>query len=65
MPFNTNLLLEALPDDERSALQVHLRPSELSQQQILFDVGGTIDAVYFPTDAVVSLVVPLSKGEVV
>jgi len=65
MPFNTNLLLEALPDNERSALQVHLQPAELSQQQILFDVGDTIDAVYFPTDAVVSLVVPLSTGEVV
>ena len=65
MPFNTNLLLEALPNNERSALQVHLQPAELSQQQILFDVGDTIDAVYFPTDAVVSLVVPLSTGEVV
>src|SRR3569833_839156 len=65
MPFNTNLLLEALPDNERSALQVHLQPAELSQQQILFDVGDTIDAVYFPTDAVVSLVLPLSTGEVV
>jgi hypothetical protein len=31
----------------------------------LFDVGDTIEAVYFPTDAVVSPVVPLSTGEVV
>jgi hypothetical protein len=36
-----------------------------SPGKILFDSGDIIDAVYFPTSAVVSLVVGLSTGETV
>ena len=32
---------------------------------ILFEVGGSIDQVYFPHDGVVSLVVPLVSGETI
>jgi CRP-like cAMP-binding protein len=65
MPFKTNLLLESLPPGERDALQPHLRPEELPQHRILFDIHDTIDAVYFPIGVAVSLVIPLSTGEIV
>jgi hypothetical protein len=65
MALKTNLLLEVLPDAERSALQPYLTAAHLAQHAILFDVHDTIDVVYFPPDAVVSLVIPLSRGEVV
>jgi CRP-like cAMP-binding protein len=61
----TNLLLDALPDNERRALAPYLAPVELKQQQILFDIRDTISEVYFATDAVISLVIPLSTGEIV
>jgi len=61
----TNLLLEALPADERHLLKTSLNVVDLAQHHVLFDVGGTIDTIYFPTDAVISLVMPLSTGEVV
>jgi CRP-like cAMP-binding protein len=65
MLLKTNLLLEALPANERSALQPHLRPETLTQHRTLFDVRDTIKEVYFPTTAAVSLVIPLSTGEIV
>jgi len=59
------LLLEALPEAERRALTPFLSHTEIKQQQVLFDVGDEVAKIYFPTDAVVSLVVPLSTGEIV
>lgn len=65
MALKTNLLLEALPDAELDALKPHLSSADLAQHTILFDVNDMIDTVYFPIGAVVSLVIPLSTGEVV
>jgi CRP-like cAMP-binding protein len=65
LAFTTNLLLEALPDTERRALDPHLKPVELHQHEVLFEIRDTIHDLYFPLDAVVSLVVPLSTGETV
>ena len=62
MSFSTNLLLEALPLDERGVLQSILQSEDLAQHNILFDVRDTIKAVYFPIDAAISLVIPLSSG---
>ena len=64
MSGKTNLLLESLPDNERDALQPHLRVERLTQHRTLFDVRETMKDVFFPVDAVVSLVVPLSSGEI-
>ena len=61
----TNLLLEVLPAAERVALAPLLTRVELQQHDVLFDIRDTIRHVYFPLDAVVSLVVPLSTGEVI
>jgi CRP-like cAMP-binding protein len=42
-----------------------LRSEELAQHTNLFDVRDTIKHVYFPIDAAISLVIPLSTGEIV
>ena len=47
------------------AMRTILRPVDLRQQTVLFDVGDKISAVYFPWNAVVSMVVGLSTGEMV
>ena len=65
MSFETNLLLDALPAADREALQPHLRRIELAQHNVLFDVRDHIKDVHFPLDAAVSLVIPLSSGEIV
>jgi len=60
-----NLLLDSLSPGDSAALHPHLKPIYLDQQKLLFDAGEPIDAVYFPTGAIVSLVVGLSTGEMV
>jgi CRP-like cAMP-binding protein len=50
---------------DRQAVERHLKPAELKQQQILFDIREAISKIYFPINAAVSLVVPLATGEVV
>ena len=65
LPRNSNLLLNALLDAEREALGPHLKPVTLNQHDHLYDVRQEVNKVYFATDAVVSLVVPLSTGEVI
>src|SRR5690242_8934316 len=65
MPHSTNSILEALPRAERDALHPFLSHIELTQRTVLYDVNTTIETVYFPTDAAVSFVVPLSKGAAV
>ena len=55
MPQNTNLLLDALPESDRAALEPHLKRVQARQHDIFFDVNDAIANVYFLTDAVVSL----------
>jgi CRP-like cAMP-binding protein len=61
LPYKTNLLLGSL----RQALAPHLTRTELKQHDVPFDIRDTVSEVYFPLDAVISLVIPLSTGEVV
>jgi CRP-like cAMP-binding protein len=61
----SNLLLDSLSPGDTAALHPHLKPIFLDQQRLLYDAGQPIDAVYFPTGAIVSLVVGLSTGEMV
>jgi CRP-like cAMP-binding protein len=61
----SNLLLDSLSPGDTAALHSHLKPVFLDQQKILFEAGEPIDAVYFPTGAIVSLVVGLSTGEMI
>ena len=59
----TNNLLAALPSSAGYALR--LQRHVLNKDQVLFDVRARISRVYFPVDAVVSLVIPLSNGQAV
>ena len=65
MPHKGNLLLASLSPGDLAALQPHLQPVHFEQDQVLFEAGDSIDATYFPTSAVISIVVTLSNGQVV
>jgi CRP-like cAMP-binding protein len=58
-----NAILASLSASDAAALRPHLKATHLQQKTVLFDVGDTINTVYFPTTAVVSLVVTLATGE--
>jgi CRP-like cAMP-binding protein len=62
---NSNAILASLSASDAQALRPHLKSVQLQSKSILFDVGDIIDSVYFPTGAVVSLVVGLSTGEMI
>jgi CRP-like cAMP-binding protein len=65
MPYSGNLLLASFAPHDLASLRPHLKLIELQQQHVLFEAGDTIDHVYFPTGAVISLVLVLSGGETV
>jgi CRP-like cAMP-binding protein len=65
MPNSSNLLLASLSASDAAALQPHLKPVHLEHEKILFEAGGSVAAIYFPTGAIISLVVGLSSGEMV
>jgi len=60
-----NLILQSLSASDLSLLEPHLKPIDLQQQKVLYEAGDTVNAVYFPYTAVVSLVVTLSTGEMI
>jgi CRP-like cAMP-binding protein len=56
-----NRLLKSLQE-----LGVHLnhhRTIDMKHKQLLFDIGDTVEAVYFPFGAIISIVAPLTSGE--
>jgi CRP-like cAMP-binding protein len=59
----SNAILASLSASDTASLQQHLRRVPLRQKTALYEAGDLIQSVYFPTDAVVSLVVTLSTGE--
>jgi CRP-like cAMP-binding protein len=65
MPHASNFLLASLPEHDLDGLRPHLRPVELPQGLVLFEVGDTIAQVHFPHNGVVSLVVPLESGDTI
>jgi CRP-like cAMP-binding protein len=60
-----NRILTALPVAEQLRLREAATDITLNVRTVLFEPGGPIDAVYFPTDGVVSLVTPLNDGDIV
>ena len=60
-----NLLLDMLSPADLKLLQPHLKPARFEQHHVLFEADQKIHSVYFPTGAVVSLVVTLSTGETI
>lgn len=65
MAASTNLLLTALSSRVAHSLGPSLKRAVLSPRQVLFDVREPIRSVYFPVNAVVSLLIPLSNGHTV
>ena len=65
MSHACNRLLSLLPDLERRAVEPILTVRRLAQNDQLAESGAVIERIYFPHDAVISLVVPLSSGDTV
>jgi CRP-like cAMP-binding protein len=57
-----NHLLAALPDNEYRRLAPDLESVELAQGQVLYESGGTLRHMYFPTTAIVALLYVLENG---
>lgn len=57
-----NHLLATLSDDVKGRLAPHLEPITLTLGQALYDSGTTLSHVYFPTDAIVSLLCVMESG---
>src|SRR5713101_1089173 len=57
-----NHLLAALPDAERRRWLPQLELVEMPLGQVLYESGGTLTHVYFPTTAIVSLLYVMENG---
>jgi CRP-like cAMP-binding protein len=57
-----NWLLSALGDAEWQRVAPHLQPVSLTLGQVLYEPGGTLTYVYFPTTAIVSLLYVMENG---
>ena len=58
----TNRLLAALPDADWLRWQPELEPVDLPLGLVLYESGRTLSHVYFPTDAIVSLLYVMENG---
>ena len=65
MPELRNMLLDSLSASDAASIAPLLKPVHLESKQVLFSAGNTIKAVYFPTGAVVSLVIGLASGSTI
>ena len=57
-----NHLLASVPDAERNRIVPYLEPVWLSLGMSLYESGGQMTSVYFPTTAIVSLLYELEDG---
>jgi CRP-like cAMP-binding protein len=57
-----NRLLAALPADVYKRLVPHLEPIKLKLRQVLYETGDPITHVYFPNQALISLVLRMKNG---
>jgi hypothetical protein len=62
---HSNPLLESPSSGDAEALRPHLERISPEQQKIMYEAGDAVTAIYFPTSAIVSLVVSLSTGETI
>ena len=61
----SNQILSLLAPSDAKLLAPYLKPAKFEQHHVLFEADEQIRHVYFPTGAVVSLVITLSTGETV
>jgi CRP-like cAMP-binding protein len=57
-----NRLLAALPRDEYERLLPQLQPVSFDLGEVVYEFGGHLDYVYFPTTAIVSLLYTMENG---
>jgi CRP-like cAMP-binding protein len=58
----TNRLLAGLPDRDRQRVSASGQSVELALAEVLGNPGDPVHHVYFPTDGVISLVMPIDGG---
>src|SRR4051812_37180025 len=61
--LDQNAILSSLSASDAASLRPHLRTIFLKQKVVLHDAGEIIKFVYFPINAVISLVVTLADGQ--
>jgi CRP-like cAMP-binding protein len=59
----SNAILASLSASDTASLQPHLQHIHLQQKTVLYETGELVKEVYFPVNAVISLVVTLATGE--
>jgi len=57
-----NRLLAALPPDEYGRLFPQLQPVSFSLGEVVYEFGGQLDYVFFPTTSIVSLLYTMENG---
>jgi CRP-like cAMP-binding protein len=57
-----NMLLAALPRDDRLRIEPHLSPVQLKLGEVAYEAGDRLSHVYLPTTAVVSLLYVMENG---
>jgi CRP-like cAMP-binding protein len=62
-PPNENNILTRLPHEDYERLRPHLEPVELRHGQVLHEAGEIMEYVYFPQNAMVSLISHTAEGE--
>ncbi len=60
-----NKLLASLAPEDLEALSRHLTPVSLEKGALLYEPGDEIDLIYFPHNAVVSLMTLMQSGEAI
>src|SRR5689334_5790741 len=59
-----NRLLAALPQEEYKRLVPNLQPMTFGLGDVVYESGGRLDYLYFPTTSVVSLLYMMEDGSV-
>lgn len=57
-----NRLLAALQPEDYARVRPHLEPVTFALGDLVYDSGGSLDSLYFPTTAVVSLLYTMEDG---
>ena len=57
-----NRLLAALPAADYERLRSQLRPVEFSLGEVIYEFGGRLDYVFFPTTSIISLLYTMENG---
>jgi len=64
-PLIENKLLAALPPEDYQRLLPHLEFVSLARSQVIYDAGEPIDYIYFPTQAIISVVALMEDGAMI